>query len=316
MPDGARRTPSRRPAAAVSAESAVKPWELPKWTQARARELGLDLAARPGPQRSCASSASASSGILRELEKLALALPSGGAVTQEDVEELGAHSAERKAWTLADALVARDGATAAHVYLELRTQGERLPGLLGMIVRRLREGAGRRGAGSTRARRRRRSGAGCACRPRRPSGSSPTSRAPTSSRCSARSTLLADLELDDPRRRPRASSPRTRGRSSSSPSSRDDAGGSRRRLGSGRRVRAARDFLRAPVFLCSAPRLTALSIVETSARCSVSAVASSPAATAASRRRKYVLIASCSGGSRAARARCAGSASSVSGCWP
>ena len=61
-------------------------------------------------------------------------------MTQEDVDELGAHSAERKAWTLADALLARDGATAAHVYLELRTQGERLPGLLGMIVRRLREG--------------------------------------------------------------------------------------------------------------------------------------------------------------------------------
>ena len=40
---------------------------------------------------------------------------------------------------------------------------------------------------------------------------------------------------------------------------------------------AARDFLRAPVLRCSAPRLTALSIVWTSARCSASAVSSSPA---------------------------------------
>ena len=53
-----------------------------------------------------------------------------------------------------------------------------------------------------------------------------------------------------------------------------------------RRTRAARDFLRAPVLRCSAPRLTALSIVATSSRCSVSAVASSPAATARSRRWK------------------------------
>src|SRR5204863_5102144 len=55
------------------------------------------------------------------------------------------------------------------------------------------------------------------------------------------------------------------------------------------RRRAARAFLRAPVLRCRAPRLTALSIVRTSSRCSVVARASSPAATAASRRRKYVL---------------------------
>lgn len=50
--------------------------------------------------------------------------------------------------------------------------------------------------------------------------------------------------------------------------------------------RAARDFLRAPLLRCSAPRLTALSIVDTSSRCSVAAVSASFAATAASRRRK------------------------------
>ena len=54
--------------------------------------------------------------------------------------------------------------------------------------------------------------------------------------------------------------------------------------------RSARDFLRAPVLACSAPRLTALSISDTSLRCSVVIVSSSPAVTAVSRRRKYVLI--------------------------
>ena len=54
---------------------------------------------------------------------------------------------------------------------------------------------------------------------------------------------------------------------------------------------AARDFLRAPEFLCSAPRLMALSTVRTSCWCSVSAVSASPASTAAWRRRKYVLMA-------------------------
>ena len=63
-------------------------------------------------------------------------------------------------------------------------------------------------------------------------------------------------------------------------------------LGDGtlRRRRSARAFLRPPVLACSAPRLTALSISDTSLRCSVVICSSSPAVTAVSRRRKYVLI--------------------------
>ena len=52
---------------------------------------------------------------------------------------------------------------------------------------------------------------------------------------------------------------------------------------------AARDFLRAPLLACSAPRLTARSIVEISVRRSPSARSVSPSPTAASRRWKYVL---------------------------
>jgi DNA polymerase III subunit delta len=57
----------------------------------------------------------------------------------EQIEEMTASSADRKGWTLADALVARDGAAATQAYLELRAQGERLAGLLFTMARRLRD---------------------------------------------------------------------------------------------------------------------------------------------------------------------------------
>jgi len=51
--------------------------------------------------------------------------------------------------------------------------------------------------------------------------------------------------------------------------------------GSRKKSRAARDFLRAPLLACSAPRLTALSISWIRRRCSASVFSSSPSATAA-----------------------------------
>ena len=50
-----------------------------------------------------------------------------------------ASSAERRAWTLADALVAGDEKAATRALLELRQQGERLPSLLYQMVRRVRD---------------------------------------------------------------------------------------------------------------------------------------------------------------------------------
>jgi DNA polymerase III subunit delta len=122
----------------VRAEVTVKPWELPKWTQERARHLGLELPT--GAAKALVRHVGErQQRIARELEKLALALPDGGRVELDDVEELVAPSAERRAWTLADALVAGQGDAATHAYLELRAQGERLTGLLYLIARRLRE---------------------------------------------------------------------------------------------------------------------------------------------------------------------------------
>ena len=54
------------------------------------------------------------------------------------------------------------------------------------------------------------------------------------------------------------------------------AGGLGTETAAPRRMRSARAFLRPPVLACSAPRLTALSISDTSLRCSVAIVSSSP----------------------------------------
>ena len=121
----------------IDEESAIKPWDLPKWAVEQARALGieLDLAAaralvhRVGERQQR---------LLRELEKLALELGPGATVDADDIDELTAGSAERKIWSLADALVARDRASAMERYLELRAAGERLPGLLYWMTTRVR----------------------------------------------------------------------------------------------------------------------------------------------------------------------------------
>jgi DNA polymerase-3 subunit delta len=121
----------------VAAERTVKSWELPKWAIARAAELGLQL--QPEAARALiAQVGDRQQRLLRELEKLAL---SAGGETQVDVTQIEAQaaaSAERRAWSLADALLAGDVAAASRTYLALRAQGERLPGLIYWMAQRLR----------------------------------------------------------------------------------------------------------------------------------------------------------------------------------
>ena len=57
----------------------------------------------------------------------------------EEVEARAAHSAERRAYALADALVGGDRRAATRTYLRLREQGERLSGLAYLMAARLRE---------------------------------------------------------------------------------------------------------------------------------------------------------------------------------
>jgi DNA polymerase-3 subunit delta len=121
----------------VALEAAVKPWELPRWVQARAVELGFEI--HPAAAKALvALVGERQQRLLRELEKLSLSVGAGAAVDVGRVEELAASSAERRAWSLADALVAADAPAAVRCYLDLRAQGERLTGLLYVMVQRLR----------------------------------------------------------------------------------------------------------------------------------------------------------------------------------
>ena len=123
---------------AIAEESQVKPRELPRWLAANAKELGLELD-NQAARALIAQVGDRQQRLLRELEKLALEHGGGAKLGAEEVEESCASSAERKAWTLADALVAGDEKTATRALLELRQQGERVPGLLYGMVRRLRD---------------------------------------------------------------------------------------------------------------------------------------------------------------------------------
>lgn len=122
----------------VAAENVVQGRQLPRWLTERAKELGFTLDT-PGARALTAQVGDRPQRLLRELEKLGLEHGAGAHIGVEEVEASSASSAERKAWTLADALVAGDAPAATSALLELRQQGERLPGLLYGIVRRLRD---------------------------------------------------------------------------------------------------------------------------------------------------------------------------------
>jgi DNA polymerase-3 subunit delta len=127
----------RRAGGDVSVEDSVKPWELPKWVIARGRELGVTL--DPEAARALVRHVGdRQQRLLRELEKLALGDGEATPIDADQIEELTAASAEHRAWTVADALVAGDAKAATRAYLALRAQGERVPGLLYWISQRVR----------------------------------------------------------------------------------------------------------------------------------------------------------------------------------
>jgi DNA polymerase III subunit delta len=122
----------------VAEEGTVKPRELPRWLAARAGELGVEFD-NQGARALIAHVGDRQQRLLRELEKLALEHGHGAHLGVAEVEQSSASSSERRVWTLADALVAGDERTATRALVELRQQGERLPGLLYGMVRRLRD---------------------------------------------------------------------------------------------------------------------------------------------------------------------------------
>lgn len=122
----------------VAAEMALKPRELPRWLVSRATEVGLELDPQ-GARALAGQVGERPQRLVRELEKLALEHGAGARIGVEEVVASCATSSERKLWTLADALVAGESRAATRALIELRQQGERLPGLLYGIVRRLRD---------------------------------------------------------------------------------------------------------------------------------------------------------------------------------
>ncbi len=136
----------RRAGGDIATEQSVKPRELPRWAVGQARALGLELT--PDVARMLvAHVGERQQRLLRELEKLALELDAGapdrpgGAVRvdADTVLELTAASAERRAWALADAVLSGRADNATRVLLQMRAQGERLPGLVYWMSARLRQ---------------------------------------------------------------------------------------------------------------------------------------------------------------------------------
>jgi DNA polymerase III subunit delta len=133
----------------VVAQQTVKPWELVRWVREQGARMGLALDGAAA-KALVDQVGERQQRLLRELEKLALSSaredasgdPSGRApsvVSAEDIDRGAARSAERRAYSLADALVGGDAREATISYLRLRQQGERLSGLIYLIALRLRE---------------------------------------------------------------------------------------------------------------------------------------------------------------------------------
>jgi DNA polymerase-3 subunit delta len=123
----------------IVAQATVKPWELPRWVREQAGRLGVVLDAA-GAKALVAQVGERQQRLLRELEKLALEGDGQERrVGAEEIEARAAHSAEHRAYGLADALVGGDSAEATRSYLRLRQQGERLAGLTYLMASRLRD---------------------------------------------------------------------------------------------------------------------------------------------------------------------------------
>jgi DNA polymerase III subunit delta len=128
----------RRAGGQVVEQGTVKPWELPKWVRAQATRMGIELDAAAAAAL-VGQVGERQQRLMRELEKLALEQESPGRVSVRDIEARAAHSAQQRAYTLADALVGADGREAMGSYVRLRSQGERLAGLTYLMAARLRE---------------------------------------------------------------------------------------------------------------------------------------------------------------------------------
>lgn len=117
---------------------APKPWELPKWAIARARECGLRL--EPDAAKLLISIVgSGQQRLAREIEKLAIGVHPEVTARAEHVEAIAAGETTPKVYDLADALVAGDLQATMQLAEDLAAQDERPSRFIYPIIGRLRE---------------------------------------------------------------------------------------------------------------------------------------------------------------------------------
>ena len=122
----------------VRAYEAPKARALPGWLREQASRRGFDL------DTDAASLLADRMGdgtvrLATELDRLATWVEPGGTVAREDLEAMIADTSEDASWTLSDAIVERDPATALATAERLTGQGEQVTGLVYGIAKRLRE---------------------------------------------------------------------------------------------------------------------------------------------------------------------------------
>jgi len=117
---------------------APKPWELPKWVVARAREEGLAMDADTA-KHLVQAVGTRQQQLQREVEKLRIALHPGTHVTAADVDALAAGDVTAQAYDLADAIVVADLPAALALAEQLRAADEAPGKLTYRIVNRLRD---------------------------------------------------------------------------------------------------------------------------------------------------------------------------------
>ena len=117
--------------------TAPKARELPRALVSEARGLGFRL--EPAAAKMLVDRMGANPVRLRhELERLALWAGQGGEVRADDLAAMVADTSEAAVWSLSDALLERDAATALRIGERLLAQGENVTGLIYGLASRLR----------------------------------------------------------------------------------------------------------------------------------------------------------------------------------
>lgn len=120
----------------VKTFEARKPSELPGWVRATAAGLGLELDLDTA-EALVARIGTGQARLQRELEKLALYASSGEA-SHDELLAAAAQENEARAYELADALLSGARPRAVALAVQLRAQGETVPGLMFALLRQLR----------------------------------------------------------------------------------------------------------------------------------------------------------------------------------